>query len=271
MKYVALVYNHFSIYIKNANNNVNHDNYKHYKTIWEHLSQFADYIVLNVYKNIKLLINLLSKININKLIEFKNKYGYQYIDTLVRYNLINIIDYDLPKYILKNTKQISIAKLLYEKYKDNECLTKFINIIKPNINKLTVCNADKLFNMFVITQNFEGFCEWGDGNHKNKKENIENHFEKHVKNGNENWKIIFETVKQYENFAMNTSKIMTNKTIHTNGSKVYLSGLYGKIFIIGRLDSKYNLGISSCYVICDEKYENKINNIKKNMCFELDN
>ena len=62
MKYVALVYNHFSIYIKNANNNVNHDNYKHYKTIWEHLSQFADYIVLNVYKNIKLLINLLSKI-----------------------------------------------------------------------------------------------------------------------------------------------------------------------------------------------------------------
>ena len=113
------------------------------------------------------------------------------------------------------------------------------------------------------------------GNNKNEEMNIINHFNKHVKNSNENWNEYIEkntnlkTANQYSNFAINISKHMKNKIIHSNGVGVYLSGLYKKIFIVGRLDSTYQLGISSCYIIDDEKYDNKINKIEKNACFKF--
>lgn len=264
MKYVRTVFKSFDT-----------NDHKYCKTIIEHITFFSDYISLNKYRNIKLLMNILKKTSIDKLIIFIGKYTFKTIDILV--NHIDIIDYNMPIYVFKNVKIFLPIKLLYEKYGNNKHLIGFINSIKPNICKLTLCNVENLFNMFLIvcTKRFKGFERWGPGNHGNEKLNIINHFEKHVINGNENWNQYIEkdkylkTAEQYSNFAIKLSRHMKNKIISTNGTKVYLSGLYGKILIVGRLNSNYELGISSCYIIHDENYSKKINTFEKNACFKL--
>lgn len=190
-----------------------------------------------------------------------------------------------PLIIFKDTKIINVIKNLYEKYNNSKHLSNFIKSLGSNINKLTLHNMDNLFNMYILvcTKKFNGFERWGPGNNKNSELNLINHYKKHVLNGNENWDKYLRQNKLsnvtpgscgpvkaeiYGNFAINISKYMKKRIIHTNGTNVYLSGLYEKILIIGRLDSNYNLGISSCYIISDDNYAKKINNFEKNTCFK---
>ena len=150
VKYVATLCDYFNI-----KKNIFEDNCHYCKIIYENLSNLIDYINENVCRNIKILINLLKKININKLLIFKNKYGYQYFDILINLDLASIVNYNIPIYIFNNNnnnnKMLLSIKFLYEKYNNNKHLTNFMNLIKPNINKLTQYNADNLFNMFIIT------------------------------------------------------------------------------------------------------------------------
>ena len=241
--------------------------YKYYKIIWKNNIYLSNYINNNKYRNVKMLINILKVIHIDKVIAFKNKYGYEYIDVLIHFDKI---DYNIPRYVFLNTKLYSIINSLYNEYGNNKHLGSFLTKIKPNISKVTQYNISNLFRMFVIacTKRFGGFEKWGRGNHGNKELNICNHFKKHVIDGEENWNGCIDTAEKYANFAINISKHMKNKRIHTNGHKVYLSGLCGKTFVIGRLDGK-ELGISSCYIIHDDNYNKKMNNIEQNTCFKF--
>lgn len=255
--------------------NIDKQDYEYFKIIWDNITYFSDYIYENKYRNIKLLLNTIKRINVDKIIKFKNKYGHKSIDILSNYEFF--IDCDIPTYVFKNIETMTPIKCLYEKYGTNKHLPKFIQDLKPNIHKLTFHNYDCLFNMYltVCVKRFKGFKKWGPGNNGNESLNLINHYIKHIVNGNENWdkyickKLFLKTHTQYGEFSMKLSKHMKNRTIHTNGLHVHFSGLYDKILIIGRLDDKYELGISSCYIIHDENYNKKINNINKNACFKI--
>jgi hypothetical protein len=175
-----------------------------------------------------------------------------------------------------NGKILEIASYLHTKYIYNtNHINNFIATMGKNINKLTTTNADDLFNMYVIvlTKKFNGFTRWGPGNNKTPELNLSNHYKKHITKSNENWQKYMNgsiSCNQYGEYAINTSRFMKKKIIHTNGTKVYLSGFGGfdgKVLIIGRLDNN-RLGISSCYVVSDSNYTKKINNFKNNACFE---
>lgn len=197
---------------------------------------------------------------------YNSKKKYKDIDSLYNQNI--------PKYIFGNKRIVTKLKLIHGKYGNNKYFGDFINLIGDNIRKITKYNIDNLFSMFlsVYITKFKGFNEWGPGNNKNPELNLINHYNKHVLNSDENWEKYLDkfSPEAYGNFAINISRIMKNKMVHTNGRKVYLSGTYENILIIGRLDSENILGISSCYIIFDGKYERKIEIFKKNICFRLD-
>jgi hypothetical protein len=123
---------------------------------------------------------------------------------------------------------------------------------------------------------FVGFSEWGPGNHRDPNINLVEHYKKHVLNEcddskyEENWNqhLQSKTVESYKMFAIDKSKIMKNKIVHTNGRGVYLSGTYKNILIIGRLNNN-SLGISSCYIMSEESYHKKLETFKGQKCFDL--
>jgi len=196
----------------------------------------------------------------DKLIKIKTYYGYRILDYILKNKII--ID-NIPNCVCKNINLFYQLQLVNDKYGDHKLYNKFIN--SCNLDKITKYNLDNLFNMYVITQKFNGFQKWGPGNNKNSRDNLLNHYHKHK---NENWQINNFNLEIYEKFAIDKSKMMSNKIVHTNGKKVYLSGLYDKILIIGRLNDN-KLGISSCYIIDDQNYLNKINIFNANMCWKL--
>lgn len=116
---------------------------------------------------------------------------------------------------------------------------------------------------------WNGFKQWGKGNNNDVDLNIINHYEKHVNSGDEDWDkyLPVKSVEAYKNFALEKSKIMTNRIVHTNGCKVYLSGIYENVLIIGRLDENNQLGISSCYIIHDYLFQKKLDIFNRNQCF----
>lgn len=234
----------------------------------------ADYINLNKYKNIKLLIDRLDIINIEPLLLLYNKYGYQYFAIIIDEKLFNMY---IPKYIFENKKMIRNFKLVYEKYGNNKYVSTFVKLLGENITKVTQYNIDNIFNMFILLyiKKIKGYERWGSGNNKNPETNLINHYKKHVLNTNEGWDKYLEntSVESYRDFAIKFSKIMKNRIIHTNGTKVYFSGIYDKILIIGRLEkfnSENQLGISSCYIISDNNFYKKIKTFEMNACFKLD-
>lgn len=248
-----------------------------YKTLYENLNSLMDYISLDRYRNVKILINALKYVDIETLIKLKNKYGYNYIE-LINDNSFKYFLSNYPsKYMIKNSKLINIVANLYSKYNNANMfkhIDAFIVKLGNNINKLTINNVDDLFNLYVLvcTKKFDGFKRWGPGNHKSSDRNLLNHYKKHViNNKNENWSNYISdiTLEQYGRFAIDISKHMKNKIIHTNGTNVYLSGTRDKVLVIGRLDKDNNLGISSCYIISDTNYDKKINAFKNNACLYL--
>jgi hypothetical protein len=54
--------------------------------------------------------------------------------------------------------------------------------------------------------------------------------------------------------------------VHSNGTRVFISGSFGDVFIIGRFEG-VQLGISSCYRPLD--LQEKLNGARANMCWPL--
>jgi hypothetical protein len=59
---------------------------------------------------------------------------------------------------------------------------------------------------------------------------------------------------------------MSNVIVHSNGTRVFISGSFGDVFIIGRFEG-VQLGISSCYRPLD--LQEKLNGARANMCWPL--
>lgn len=70
----------------------------------------------------------------------------------------------------------------------------------------------------------------------------------------------------YRDFAIASSRMMTNVIVHSNGTRVFISGNAGEAFIIGRFEG-VQLGISSCYRPLDLKA--KLKGARANMCWPL--
>lgn len=248
---------------------------KHYKQIYKYINILSKHITGNltsIYKNINIIVNILKNVTITKLLDLVDGCNFRNIKIILNTGLIT---YDVPINILSkiNKRNLLIIKYIYDKY-DKQLVDKFLSVTSNSIQKFTTQNIDRLVAMFIIThiKHIKWFDQWGPGNHGNVKDNITKHHEKHIINGVENWSNYVDHYMdehQYAKFAIDTSKYMTNKCVHTNGLFVYFSGIYGKVLIVGRLDDDMNLGISSCYVIDDDKFESKINNIKLGACFYL--
>jgi len=129
----------------------------------------------------------------------------------------------------------------------------------------------------TCVEQFEGFKRWGPGNNGDPELNIINHHNKHVINRseyNENWEDYLEdlSLESYRDFALEKSKVMTHRMVNSNGSRVYLSGFYKNVLIIGRLDNINEfdqLGISSCYIIHDDLLEKKFATFERHRCFSF--
>lgn len=236
--------------------------------------------MINKHRNIKILLSILESVNIEILINFKQKYGYIVLDYLVRNNLIHLIniysDNNYPLLVCKNLFINNQIDMIHVKYGNHIHREKFIKVLGSNISKLTLRNIDNIFMMFILTHinKFKGFESWGPGNNKTHELNISNHYKKHVINKHtykENWDQYLKkmNLESYKNFAIDKSKYMKNKIIHTNGNRVFLSGVYEKVLIIGRLDENNKLGISSCYIMTDMSYNNKMKVFDDNACFKF--
>ena len=70
----------------------------------------------------------------------------------------------------------------------------------------------------------------------------------------------------YRDFAIETSRVMTNVIVQSNGTRVFISGSAGDAFIIGRFEG-LQLGISSCYRPLD--INEKLQGARSNMCWPL--
>jgi hypothetical protein len=70
----------------------------------------------------------------------------------------------------------------------------------------------------------------------------------------------------YRDFAIRQSGAMTNALVHSNGTRVFISGRSGDAFIIGPFEGA-QLGISSCYRPLDLAV--KLQGARANMCWPL--
>ena len=143
----------------------------------------------------------------------------------------------LNKIVSNNKLSLDITIKLFEKFNT-------INITEHNVYKLFLYSKD-------IENNFGLNIKWGPGNHKNITDNITNHFKKHVlSEEGKYWLKILDSLdcKSYEKYAIESFYKMKDIIIHTDGTKVYLSGFYGNVFIIGRYHNNV-FGISSCYYV----------------------
>lgn len=277
VKYVALVYNRLNIKI---NFKFEEDTHFHFKNIWINLSQMIDFIILNPYHNLFLLKKILRIHEINNIITFKNKYGYEHLNNLLLIqpkNLDVLINKSISFYGFLSPKILQVLNHCCDLYGTHKHFSSFIDDIKSHINKITTSNIVKLFEMYIIccTKKFAGFAQWGPGNHTNPNLNIEKHYHKHITTSSEPWEIYFHKPKSqinlqmYHDFPIKHSLKLKHKIIHTNGTKVYLSGVFDKVLVIGRLDKNNVLGISSCYVMTDDSYDTKMKIFQNNKCFDL--
>jgi hypothetical protein len=210
----------------------------------------------------------------NLIILFKNRFGNNQMRYLTEISTSHL-------QVLLNGYPL-IPKLIHpmnhlcDLYNSHPKFSSFLSTIKPNISKLTIHNISPIFHLYLLAHPFRGFERWGPGNHSTPKLNLIAHYDKHIKNSLEDWEHYISlsrsqiTPQIYHDFALETSTKMTHLMVHTNGRKVYLSGVYEKVLIIGRLDASLQLGISSCYIITDESFERKMKVFRDNICFNVD-
>ena len=246
-----------------------------YKLLWDNLDNLIDYILIDKYKHIKLLLKAIQLIHIDNIIKLKYRFGYNVLNYILINNLQNIINICLQNIKLCQImhKKLYITKqveIIIKKYGYHKYVNKFISVLGENIIKITAYNVDHVFMMFILTKinKFNGFECWGLGNNKSIDINIQKHYEKHVNNKEENWKDYLpnKNIECYKNFAINKCKQMKNKMVHTNGTKVYLSGFYDNILIIGRLINN-KLCISSMYMVYSHLLPHKLKAFNTNLCF----
>lgn len=75
-----------------------------------------------------------------------------------------------------------------------------------------------------------------------------------------------QAIVPYRDFAIQQSQAMTNIIVHSNGTRVFISGRAGEAFIIGRFEGA-QLGISSCYRPLN--MQEKLDGARANMCWPL--
>lgn len=259
---------------------VNNNTILQHNLILSNIEKVADYIMLNKDKNIYKLVELVKFVDVDTLVTFKNRYGYRILDFLVRYKFYNLINtcnnnLCLMPILYRNLKLITHLSIINDKYENHPYKNSFINVLGPNIQKITKFNIDNVFKLFLLTHatKFIGFEKWGPGNCECPRINVTNHYKKHVENPfnpyNENWDNVLKekTTQAYEMFAIKNSRNMANKMVHTNGKGTYLSGTVENILIIGRLDSNFNLGISSCYIMSEQSQHKKLSIFNNQLCF----
>jgi hypothetical protein len=111
--------------------------------------------------------------------------------------------------------------------------------------------------------------KWGPGNNGNRMDNVKKHFIKHVlSDEGYYWVNILNDIscKEYEQYAINIFYKMKNVIVHSDGVNVYLSGIYGNVFIVGRYDDNGLFGVSSCYYVKDGDKLGRYNDY----CFEIE-
>lgn len=223
----------------------------------------------------KLLLTVLNHTDINKLIKFKSQYNCKMLDLFIYKDILYQIDFYLTQpvltHICKTPCYIKNINYIYHEYSNHRHVSKFIQVLGNNISKLTAYNVNAIFHMFILTHinRFTGFTTWGTGNCQTIRRNITNHYHKHIIEDGWDSHLQTKNITSYKQFAINNSRYMTYSMVHTNGTKVYLSGLYKNILIIGRLDKNNELGISSCYIVKNENLKSKMKIFNNNKCFDI--
>lgn len=207
--------------------------------------------------------HLISKLTTHQYINFitlfiKNPKQTEFILFKKLYQLFNcshLRSYDENELLKLNTVASCIPLL------DAVILLNNVNhqlVNKYNAKKLLLYLRDK--DDFI---NHNIIIRWGTGNHQDVTTNIREHFNKHVVLLPDEWNQHLD-LNGYRDYAITAFYKMNNVIIHTDGTGVYLSGFYGKIFIIGRYDNDI-FGISSCYYVHNGEKAGRY----KGLCFRI--
>ena len=201
-----------------------HNNFHHKYNLINKLSQiqYDNFIKLFLINKQQAIFILYKKLNNILNYSFKNEFSEK---ELLKFNMIlNVLPFD------------DAIKLF----------------MKVNTNFINTNNATKLLKYIMDENKFINMnIGWGPGNHKDVSTNIKEHYFKHVLSDveKEKWNLLgINNYETYKNYAISKFYEMKNIIVHTDGNKVYMSGFYGNVFIIGRYHDD-TFGISSCYYV----------------------
>ena len=203
-----------------------YENHKYKNSIMKNLSS----------KNIKGFIRLF---NVNKCIAI-------YILTKRLFKLLQLPCDLILKY---DTKDLCKVNMLLE-FMSVDLLIAFLP--RCNLERITKHNIRDVIRYYNDYQQIMNTTsQWGPGNHSNIDENITQHYIKHVlSDEGRYWESLLSDMSEesYKDYAQNMFKRMERVVIHSNGRQTYMSGFYGKVFIVGRYNEGV-FGISSCYYV----------------------
>lgn len=178
-----------------------------------------------------------------------NQSKAEFIITKKYYNLFDsllICQYEI-KYMRKIDRLTKLTNIYYI-----QKLLLHINIgILNLVNEKNIKLLLKFIDYKTLFENRLVPINWGPGNHESIDINIEKHYCKHILSSEGFcWKEIISdlSLKSYRDYAINSFYSMSKVIVHTDGSRVYLSGFVGNIFIIGRFHGD-SFGLSSCYYV----------------------
>jgi hypothetical protein len=171
-----------------------------------------------------------------------------------------MFDFNLDKYsysqirklraLSKGTNYINLGVLI--KLFDNfnyEHITKhnwnsLLSHLKDFDNNLSPVRSDVKHRSVLTSDNSSFNVEWGSGDHKSKKENVNAHYTKHILSSEgDHWVNLISKDKQsYERYAIDSFNKLKKVLVHTDGKNIYISGFLGNVFTIGRYhDNKFML------------------------------
>lgn len=220
-----------------------------------HSHSHAGYVAW-VYENHKYKNSIIQKLSIqnaNNITAFITLFNISkdigvYIVTKRLWRLFRLPSEIIVKY---NTKELHQVDMLLE-FVSYELLVPVV--LKCNLDKITKYNIHDVIRYFNDYDRFmNDDVEWGPGNHNDIDANITEHYIKHVlSNEGRHWKSLLSDMSEqsYKDYARNMFKRMERVVVHSNGRHTYMSGFYGKIFIVGRYHEGV-FGISSCYYVND--------------------
>jgi hypothetical protein len=178
------------------------------------------------------------------------------------------IDKEIAVYILVKRLwrlfQLSTKILVKYTVKDLHHINNILEVVPSNVLEpiLPLCNLDKInkHNIHDIIRYLNDYhdlttreVEWGPGNHGDINNNIHQHYIKHVlSDEGYYWKLLLPAIDlvSYMRYAQMAFKRMERIVIHSNGKQTYMSGFFGKVFVVGRYNHGV-FGISSCYYVSD--------------------